>query len=139
MTMARLDLREALRWSRPPALAWLAATLLTWMVARASDVAYWTAAGRERWDSVHYLSISRSGYEMFNCWDRPGYAEAGFRDVICGNVAWFPGYPMVVRIFSATGLSYDVTVQHQDGTTTKVVVDGATGQIVSTTVDGDGN
>lgn len=107
MTSARLDLRAALRWSRPPALAWLAATVVTWLVARASDVTYWSAAGRERWDSVHYLSISRDGYEMFNCLDRPGYAEAGFRDVICGNVAWFPGYPMVVRIFSATGLSYD--------------------------------
>jgi hypothetical protein len=45
---------------------------------------------------------------MFNCWDRAGYREAGFRDVTCGNVAWFPGYPMVVRMFSATGMSYDV-------------------------------
>ena len=38
-----------------------------------------------------------------------------------------------------TGLSYDVTVQAQDGTTTKVVVDGATGQVVSTEVNGEGN
>ncbi|MET3960438.1 hypothetical protein ABIE44_000372 [Marmoricola sp. OAE513] len=96
-----------LTWSTPPVVAWVAATLLTWAVARATDVAYWSAAGRERWDSTHYLSISRSGYEMFNCWDRAGYKDAGFPDVICGNVAWFPGYPMVVRIFSATGLSYD--------------------------------
>lgn len=108
MTWARLDVREALRWWRPPVLAWLAATVITWLVARASGVAYWSVAGRERWDSVHYLSISRDGYEMFRCWDRPGYAEAGFPDVICGNVAWFPGYPMAVRILSATGLSYDV-------------------------------
>lgn len=107
MLPARVDLRTAARWSTPPVLAWLGASLLTWLVARASDVTYWSVAGRERWDSAHYLSISRDGYEMFNCWDRPGYAEAGFRDVICGNVAWFPGYPMVVRIFSATGLSYD--------------------------------
>ena len=107
MISARHDLRGALRWSAPPAVAWVLASLLTWLVARASDVAYWTAAGRERWDSTHYLSISRDGYEMFRCLDRPGYAEAGFPDVICGNVAWFPGYPMVVRMVSATGLSYD--------------------------------
>ncbi|RZI79108.1 MAG: hypothetical protein EOO67_20880, partial [Microbacterium sp.] len=104
---ARLDLRAAARWSRPPVVAWVAASLLTWLVARASDVTYWSIAARERWDSAHYLSISRDGYEMFRCWDRPGYAEAGFRDVLCGNVAWFPGYPMVVRAFTATGLSYD--------------------------------
>jgi uncharacterized membrane protein YkoI len=38
-----------------------------------------------------------------------------------------------------TGLSYDVTVQHQDGTTTEVVVDAATGQVVSTKVDDNRN
>src|SRR4051794_8183108 len=84
MTSARLGAREAGRWASPPALAWVSASLLTWWVARQSDVAYWTTAGRERWASTHYLSISRSGYEMFRCWDRPGYREAGFRDVVCG-------------------------------------------------------
>jgi hypothetical protein len=38
-----------------------------------------------------------------------------------------------------TGLTYDVTVQHQDGTTTKVVVDAATGRVVSTKVDDNRN
>jgi hypothetical protein len=33
-----------------------------------------------------------------------------------------------------TGHSYDVTVQHQDGTTTEVVVDAATDRVVSTKV-----
>lgn len=107
MTSAALDARRAARWLGPPGIAWVAASLLTWWVARAGDVAYWTAAGRERWDSEHYLSISRTGYEMFRCWDRPGYQEAGFPDVVCGNVAWFPGYPMLVRALATTGLSYD--------------------------------
>ena len=44
-----------------------------------------------------------------------------------------------VKAAEPSGLSYDVTVQHQDGTTTEVVVDGATGRVVSTKVDGDGN
>jgi len=108
MISARFDLRRVLVWSTPPLVAWFVAALVSWLVARASGVAYWTLAGRERWDSAHYLSISRDGYEMFNCWDRVGYAEAGFRDVICGNVAWFPGYPVVVRMVSGTGLSSDL-------------------------------
>lgn len=107
MFVVRGDLQRARRWLLPPALAWIAASLLTWAVARASDVAYWSIAARERWDSTHYLSISRDGYEMFRCWDRPGYRAAGFPDVLCGNVAWFPGYPVVVRAVAATGLSTD--------------------------------
>jgi hypothetical protein len=107
MNLGLHDVRRAAAWSAPPFVAWISATLLTWWIAALCHVSYWSAAGRERWDSEHYLSISRSGYEMFRCWDRPGYKSAGFPDVICGNVAWFPGYPMVVRVFSATGLNYD--------------------------------
>lgn len=98
-------MRRAARWWAAPTAAWLLSGLLTWLVARASDVAYWTTAGRERWDSTHYLSIARSGYEMFWCRDRAGYEN--FPDVICGNVAWFPGYPVAVRALATTGLSYD--------------------------------
>ncbi|MFJ3876024.1 hypothetical protein ACIPW5_01035 [Streptomyces sp. NPDC090077] len=95
----------------PPAAAWLVANLLTWAVARASvagdgsPVAYWSTGGRTRWDSAHYLSIAETGYEMFRCRER--YPD--FPDVICGNVAWFPGYPMAVRAVSATGLSYELS------------------------------
>ncbi|MFJ4776161.1 hypothetical protein [Streptomyces sp. NPDC088762] len=93
----------------PPVVAWLAANLLTWMVAKesvagdGSKVAFWSTAGRHRWDSGHYLSIARTGYEMFRCRDR----YANFPDVMCGNAAWFPAYPMAVRAVSATGLSYE--------------------------------
>jgi len=92
-----------IRWALPPVLAWLASTLISWAIAAASDVAYWTTAGRWRWDSEHYLSISRSGYEMFWCRDR----YENFPDVLCGNVAWFPGYPVLLRPLTWTGLSYD--------------------------------
>lgn len=93
----------------PPVVAWMVANLVTWLVARASvardggAVAYWSTDSRHRWDSGHYLSIARSGYEMFRCRER--YPD--FRDVLCGNVAWFPGYPMSVRATSATGLDYE--------------------------------
>ncbi|MET9961715.1 hypothetical protein ABZ128_22120 [Streptomyces sp. NPDC006326] len=95
----------------PPAVAWLVTNLITWLVAGASvtgdgsAVSYWSTDGRRRWDSEHYLSIAERGYEMFRCRDR----YANFPDVVCGNVAWFPGYPMSVRALSATGLSYEVS------------------------------
>ncbi|MFF5809442.1 hypothetical protein [Streptomyces sp. NPDC012746] len=92
-------------------MAWLVANLITWLVATGSvdgdgsGVAYWSTEGRRRWDSTHYLSIAQTGYEMFRCRER--YPD--FRDVMCGNVAWFPGYPMAVRALSATGLSYETS------------------------------
>ncbi|WP_405834598.1 hypothetical protein [Streptomyces sp. NBC_00105] len=95
----------------PPVAAWLIANLVSWMVAKASvagdgsEVAYWSPGGRSRWDSAHYLSIAKTGYEMFWCRDR----YPNLRDVMCGNVAWFPGYPMSVRAVSATGLSYEMS------------------------------
>ncbi len=88
----------------PPVTAWLAANLISWSVAAASDVSWWSIAGRRRWDSEHYLSIAKTGYEMFRCRDR----YANFPDVVCGNVAWFPAYPMAVRAVSALGLSPEV-------------------------------
>ncbi|MEU2393883.1 hypothetical protein [Streptomyces sp. NPDC007369] len=95
----------------PPLAAWLLSNLVTWLVARASAagdgsrVSYWSTGSRRRWDSEHYLSIARAGYEMFPCRER----HPDFPDVMCGNVAWFPGYPMAVRALSATGLSYELS------------------------------
>ncbi|MFE9629458.1 hypothetical protein [Streptomyces sp. NPDC006463] len=105
----RPERRDWRRGLLPPAVAWLIANLVTWLVAKesvagdGSKVAYWSTAARHRWDSGHYLSIAKTGYEMFWCRDR----YANFPDVMCGNVAWFPGYPMSVRVVSASGLSYE--------------------------------
>lgn len=93
----------------PPLAAWLISNLITWLVAAASvagdgsTVDYWSPESRRRWDSEHYLSIAKTGYEMFRCRER----HPDFPDVVCGNVAWFPGYPMGIRALSATGLSYE--------------------------------
>ncbi|WP_405487523.1 hypothetical protein [Streptomyces sp. NBC_00096] len=104
-------LAEGRRRLLSPAVAWLIANLVTWLVAKASvagdgsKVAYWSTGGRRRWDSEHYLSIAKTGYEMFRCRER--YPD--FRDVMCGNVAWFPGYPMAVRAISSTGFSFEIS------------------------------
>lgn len=49
-----------------------------------------------QWDGQHYLSIASGGYEMFPC--------SGMTANICGNVGWFPLYPIVAGIISATGI-----------------------------------
>jgi len=49
-----------------------------------------------QWDAEHYLSIARDGYETFPCGFDPSY--------ICGNIGWFPFYPMVTRAVASLGL-----------------------------------
>ncbi len=43
-----------------------------------------------QWDGQHYNTIAYSGYEAFPCPEN--------NSLICGNVGWFPFYPMVGRI-----------------------------------------
>lgn len=95
--------RGRAHWVLPPVLAWVTSTLITWAVAAASGASYWSTGSRWRWDSEHYLSISRSGYEMFRCRDRYEH----FPDVLCGNVAWFPAYPVALRPLTWLGVSYE--------------------------------
>jgi len=47
------------------------------------------------WDVEHYLSISESGYIVYPC--TPGVEYPSGK--ICGNVGWYPFWPIVVRIF----------------------------------------
>jgi hypothetical protein len=49
-----------------------------------------------QWDGQHYLSIADNGYELFPCPGMPGY--------ICGNVGWFPFYPLVAHAVTLTDL-----------------------------------
>jgi len=49
-----------------------------------------------QWDGQHYLSIADSGYEKFPCDYNPAY--------ICGNVGWFPFYPLLGGILGAIGI-----------------------------------
>lgn len=42
-----------------------------------------------QWDGQHYLSIARDGYIMHPCPEEPS--------LICGNVGWFPLFPLVAR------------------------------------------
>jgi hypothetical protein len=58
---------------------------------------YYTLTGNLiQWDAEHYLSIARDGYEKFPCAFDAGY--------ICGNIGWFPFYPMTTRAVASIGL-----------------------------------
>jgi len=48
------------------------------------------------WDIGHYLSIAERGYEVYPC-DPAIHYPAGD---ICGNVGWFPAWPLTVKILS---------------------------------------
>lgn len=47
-----------------------------------------------QWDGQHYSSIASEGYQIEDC--HPAYPK----DYICGNVGWFPIYPMMGKLFS---------------------------------------
>jgi hypothetical protein len=49
-----------------------------------------------RYDSGLYMDIARDGYELFDC-GGTGLGPPGFP---CGNAAWFPGYPWLMRAVS---------------------------------------
>jgi hypothetical protein len=55
-----------------------------------------------QWDGQHYLSIARDGYEMFPCPNLPRY--------ICGNIGWFPLYPLIASAVSFTGVDVRIAV-----------------------------
>ena len=84
----------------PPLGVFCAARLLLVEAARAVGVDGWTAAAWKRFDSVHYLGIATTGYEYFSC-ERLG----GPPSETCGNAAWFPLYPWLLRPLIALGLA----------------------------------
>jgi hypothetical protein len=46
-----------------------------------------------KWDSGHYFDIAHKGYELMDCAGIPPHHPGQW----CGNTAWFPGYPYLVR------------------------------------------
>jgi len=74
-----------------PTLLWLAFVLIYLVLFEVGESKYYSLTRTLiQWDGQHYLSIARDGYEKFPCpWDR---------NYICGNVGWFPFYPLVGRL-----------------------------------------
>ncbi len=87
----------------PPLLAFaLVRGMLCW-VAKATGYDPATANAWSHWDSAHYLSIAEHGYEFFSCARVPGYDPTQW----CGNTAWFPGFPLAMKLVGlVTGLAH---------------------------------
>ncbi len=51
-----------------------------------------------QWDGRLYLSIASEGYELYPCGDDSGH--------LCGNVGWFPMYPLAAGLLTRIGLDY---------------------------------
>ncbi len=84
----------------PPLLTFAAARLLLWIVIDAPpgrlDAQTWA-----RWDSGQYDSIAQHGYNLNTC------ASLGAPDLgtYCGNAAWHPLLPVLMRAVGVFGLS----------------------------------
>ncbi|MDF1543963.1 MAG: hypothetical protein P1R58_02540 [bacterium] len=50
------------------------------------------------WDAEHYFSIAADGYQVFPCDRNP--------EAICGNVGWFPFYPMTAKVVGWLGVDH---------------------------------
>ncbi|MGZ3479706.1 MAG: hypothetical protein ACXU81_05105 [Myxococcaceae bacterium] len=82
----------------PPLGAFIAVRILFSEAAAAVGFDASRAASWFRWDSGHYLAIATTGYEYFSC------ARIGGRPGdVCGNAAWFPLYPWMLKPLIAFG------------------------------------
>jgi len=86
--------------SWPPLLAWAGALGSLWLVAALWGHDPWASGTWAHWDSAHYESIARGGYDVHRC--VPGETDNGGK--WCGNAAWFPGYPALIAALHVFGL-----------------------------------
>lgn len=62
------------------------------------DYGYFNSTNWLRWDSGHYLQIASKGYELYPCAGKFGFPVNSTE--VCGNTGWFPGYPILIKLFS---------------------------------------
>ncbi len=94
--MTRVALARAVL---PPLLAFALARSVLGAAALAAGVPPLRAGSWCRFDCAHYVGIALRGYEVYPC--APDSRLAG---LWCGNTAWLPGYPFLVRAVTACGL-----------------------------------
>jgi hypothetical protein len=82
------------RLAVPPLVAWAVAAGSLAFAANAYTYAQFASTTWARWDSGLYEEIARSGYSLFPCGD----------GTWCGDAAWFPAYPWLVRGLHLLGL-----------------------------------
>lgn len=87
----------------PPLVALVCGLVLVAVRAPGGVGGFFNPGVFARRDAGQYLSIARHGYQMrFDCHRAPHTVLAHVH--VCGNVTWFPGYPLLIRVVSVTGL-----------------------------------
>jgi len=81
--------KQVARWLIPCGM-FVVALATTFMAAKVAGVDPLSGSSYSRFDSGHYLSIAKGGYDYF--WCGGVHTHIG-----CGNAGWFPGYPMLIR------------------------------------------
>jgi hypothetical protein len=88
----------------PPLIAFICGWLLIASQVPHGLPAAINPATFSRWDSAWYLNIASRGYRMrFHCHDWHHTVRPGLH--VCASVTWFPGYPLLMRAVSVTGIS----------------------------------
>lgn len=85
-------------------LAFLLVNALLLVVMRVNGTNVLDPYSYLRADSGHYLSIADRGYELFRC-NPERYPPGSW----CGNAAWFPAYPWLIRLLTPL-TRHDATV-----------------------------
>ncbi len=79
-------------------IAFLITQVMLISVLHILNLSYFDSELWLRWDSGHYLAIAQKGYEFFPCAGKFGYPVDATE--MCGNTGWFPGYPLIIKLFS---------------------------------------
>jgi hypothetical protein len=85
----------------PAVAAWAGALALLCLTAWLAGFNPFYAGTWAHWDSDHYESIARGGYDLHRC----AVGESSEVDTWCGNAAWLPGYPLLMATVHAMGVS----------------------------------
>lgn len=87
----------------PPILVFVlfAGLYLTITLVNGSDFLF-----RPVWDIDHYRTIALRGYEVHPCDPAVDYPMGD----ICGNVGWFPAWPIVVKILSLGRVDFGIKI-----------------------------
>lgn len=87
-------------------IVFLVSQLFLWFTLFQSEFLFFDLNTWIRWDSGHYLAIAKNNYEFFPCAGKFGYPLDAKE--LCGNTGWFPGYPMLVNLFSLIFNNYEL-------------------------------
>jgi hypothetical protein len=84
----------------PPLLAFALARAVLGAAALTAGVPPLRPGSWCRFDCSHYVRIALHGYELAPC-----PADSPYAGLWCGNAAWLPGYPLLIRAVHALGVS----------------------------------